>query len=575
MRSLIFDQLSVRSSSQRLANQFVFSKTLNLITAKDNSVGKTTLVKLLYWTFGCEVFFDTTWESIDCESFVKFHIGADNFLVSRYKDQIFFRDCNGESKVYNKITGEYSEQLASILGFNLLLPNRVSGELEAPPPAFYFLPYYIDQKRSWAKALDNFDKLSQYANWQENTLKYHVGLIGEDYFEIEHAILAENEKKGEHNVKITNYEAAVQVVESIVPRNETVIDEKMLTIAVDSLKHKMQTLTSEQESLFVKIAEYTDELTFLEQQKTLSLALVEEISKDYSFSVENVSNDWIECPLCGVIHNNSITSRASILADKNQSQQQIRTIETKISKVTTKLDGLKDRQDILKEEISDLNKQFRLNGGGEDFVGYISGIASNAIQSKVQEKISVEVVEVNSIEKEIKAKKNEQKALMAPKDRKSIYSNFLKYLVRYLEKLDAKNINLSKVKTPMDYSAIQKEGGAAEGSRAMFAYYLAIYSTIKDKPNSSIAPITVDTPNQHEQSHINYSKIVDLIINSISSDDTQLFLCAMENSDIDLIVKKSIVFRLDNNKILVKSMFDVVESEFINERIFYYPQTEK
>ena len=84
MRSLIFDQLSVKSNSQRKANQFKFSTSLNLITADDNSVGKTTLVKLLYWTFGCEVYFDTTWESNDCESFVKFHIEKRNYLVARY-----------------------------------------------------------------------------------------------------------------------------------------------------------------------------------------------------------------------------------------------------------------------------------------------------------------------------------------------------------------------------------------------------------------------------------------------------------------------------------------------------------
>lgn len=367
MKSLIFDQLSVRSTTQKLANQFRFSKTLNLITANDNSVGKTTLVKLLYWTFGCEVFFDTTWESLDCESFVKFHLGNDHFLVSRYKSQIFFRNSLGEAFLFDKITGGYSEMLAKLLNFDLLLPNRDTAQLEVPPPAFYFLPYYIDQKRSWAKALDNFGALGQYAYWQENTLKYHVGLIGEKYFEIEKEIVVENEKKNNHLDKIQKFESAVQIVESIIPRNETIIDENQFSNITENLRQKIRTLSTEQEQLFSSIAEYNDDLAFLEQQKVLSVGIVEELEKDYIFSVENVLGDLIECPLCGVIHDNSITSRASILSDKDHAQQQIQTINLKILKLTEKIDSLKERQQDIQKEISELNTRFRFENDGVDF----------------------------------------------------------------------------------------------------------------------------------------------------------------------------------------------------------------
>lgn len=39
------------------------SPNLNLITANDNSVGKSTLLKLIFWGLGCEPELDTTWNS--------------------------------------------------------------------------------------------------------------------------------------------------------------------------------------------------------------------------------------------------------------------------------------------------------------------------------------------------------------------------------------------------------------------------------------------------------------------------------------------------------------------------------
>lgn len=54
MKNLVFQQLVVISKSKKLGNLFKFNPHLNLITAKNNSFGKSTLAKLLVWTLGCE-----------------------------------------------------------------------------------------------------------------------------------------------------------------------------------------------------------------------------------------------------------------------------------------------------------------------------------------------------------------------------------------------------------------------------------------------------------------------------------------------------------------------------------------
>lgn len=159
MLNLKFKRLLILSNSIKSANQFEFSETLNLITAVDNSVGKSTLVKLLFWGVGCEPTLDTNWDTTDSKTIVEFNVDTNDYIVKRYKNQISLKINNEDFVDYEKITGEYSQKVAEILEFKALLPNRSSGLMETPPPAFYFLPFYIDQKRSWSKAWDNFEKL--------------------------------------------------------------------------------------------------------------------------------------------------------------------------------------------------------------------------------------------------------------------------------------------------------------------------------------------------------------------------------------------------------------------------------
>lgn len=562
MENLIFDQLLVKSNTLESANQFKFSKTLNLITANDNSVGKTTLVKLLYWTFGCDVSFDTTWNNFDCQTVLVFFIGNSKYIISRYNNSFVIKS-GSETFSYSKITGDYSKKIAEILKFNLLLPNRSSSKLEIPPPAYYFLPYYIDQKKSWSKALNNFESLGQYSSWQSNTLKYHVGLITDEYFEIEKEVVTKKIKKNEHAEKIDTYTSTIEIIETLLPKNKTILKEDDLNIQTNELKQEIESLTIKQEELFTKISDYQNEMSFLLQQENITKTIIEELEKDYKFTIENIENDIIECPLCGVQHKNTIIERSSILSDKNNSTQQLETIQSKIASLDSKISNLVNNKKSIVEKINNINREYEsLNSNNTDSIDtYFKQIASNTVQDGVQEKIHDESNEIVTLDESIKEKKKEQNKLLTKEEKKSIYDDFIAYFIDYLSVLEVKNINLAKISKPTDYSVIQKEGGAAEGARAMLAYYMSIYTCIKEKKDMIIAPLTIDTPNQHEQSDLNYSNIVDLILKT-SDSSNQIFLCAMKNKELGKFEEKAKVFDIKKeNKILSKEMFKQVNNE--------------
>jgi predicted metal-dependent TIM-barrel fold hydrolase len=113
----------------------------------------------------------------------------------------------------------------------------------------------------------------------------------------------------------------------------------------------------------------------------------------------------------------------------------------------------------------------------------------------------------------------------------------------------------------MDYNKVVKEGGAADGTRAILAYYLTIYSLIQKFGNEVVAPFVIDTPNQQEQSLSNYDKILDLITNKLSK-DSQIILCSLNTERLKPIKEKAKIIQLTAKKLLDETKYQSLLVEF-------------
>lgn len=384
MKILKFKRLLVLSNSIKSANQFEFSPNLNLITANDNSVGKSTLLKLIFWGLGCEPELDTAWTSQDCKTIVEFQIGEDSFWVQRYKNQIHLKENENAVQEFQKITGEYSKRFSEIVDFKALLPNQSTDVVETPPPAFYFLPFYIDQKRSWGKVWDNFDKLAQYKDWKNTIIKYHVGLLTPKYFEIESEKSDKKLAIKTYESEIVKYDSAIEIVESYIPQKlQTVTNVNALNKITESIKADLKSLQESQEKLLNNMAILNSEKAYLYQQQVLTEKLIFELDKDYKYSVENIEGEEIECPLCGVVHENSILSRTSILTDKAQAENQLNVLLNEIKIVNSKI--AKNEVELIdaRKRIEEINAKYVIEEENEppvDFNQIIESIAGKSIK---------------------------------------------------------------------------------------------------------------------------------------------------------------------------------------------------
>jgi len=553
------------SNSAKSANRFEFSKSLNLITATDNSVGKSTLLKLLFWGLGCEPELDTTWNALDCKTIVDFEIDTKKYRVKRYKNQISLKEGSSTYTDYQKITGEYSIKIAEIVNFKALLPNQKSNILETPPPAFYFLPFYIDQKRSWSKAWDNFENLGQYSSWKSIIIKYHVGLLTPEHFDIESEKSDKKEDQKIFQIDIEKIDTALEVVETFIPSAvNTVTTISAIEKITDSIKEDLKLLQASQEKLLNDLAINSSEKEYLVQQQILTEKLASELDKDYIFSVECIEGEMIECPLCGMIHDNSVVNRASIMTDKIQAENQLNEILQCIKKIENKISINEQELDHVKHQIDSINKKYVIEEGDSSKINFnqiIESIAGKSIKENVIRSKSLKELSITQLDKDIKTLSKKQKELITKISVDKINNSFNTILAKYIKILDAEAVNLSEIDSPLHYNKVIKEGGAAEGVRAILAYYLTIFTMVERFGAEIKSALVIDTPNQQEQSHTNYEKIVNLLTNEFKG-DTQVIMSAMENEHLKPFSDKAKVIILDKNRLLVTEKYDEIKSHF-------------
>jgi len=562
MPNLKYNRLLVLSDTLKAGNQFEFPNKLNLITADDNSVGKSTVVKLIFWVFGCEPYFDSTWEAFDCKVILDFSIDTEDYKIHRYKDIIHFKDSNSDYQKYIKVTGDFSIMLAELFSFKAKLPKRNTEVLETPPPAFYFSPFYIDQKKSWSQAWENFDKLGQYSNWKKVIINYHIGLLTPEHFEIEEDIYKNKELKKTIGDELTKLKTATNVINNYIPKTNATTEIDEFEVMTEEIKIELQELSENQEKVLNKITIDESERTYLQQQAIISENIIKQLDADYTFAVENVHEDKLECPLCGVLHENSVINRASILADKQQAEEQLKDIFKSLNRLERGIQKTNNELEEIRISIQKINEKYISENKNDLNLNQVLDVyASNKIQNKIEKTIEGKIVEENNIDEENDEYKKEQKALLSKEDKENINNYFIDTFSSYISTLDAEGVNLSKIKKPTDHSKVSKEGGAAEGIRGILSYYLTIYLMVHKFGNEVVAPFVIDTPNQHEQSIKNYDNIVEILSNDLPI-DSQLILCAMDNKHIEPFAKNAHVIRLDSKKILQEEMYLELKEKF-------------
>lgn len=563
MSALIFQRLVLISDSKKQANQFEFLKRVNLVTGNDNSIGKSTLVKSLLWSMGCEPQFDEEWKSNDVKTITYFTVNGVKYIISRYKNTILLGKKLGKLRKFTSISGEFAEEFASIVSFNCKLENRQE-ELEQLPPTYYFLPFYIDQLKSWSEPWNSFERLQQFTNFKQPLIKYFCGYLKPEYFEVQEQISEEKSVQKEVKKSIERITNAKEVLaetseSTVIALSKDELEKIQIEIEIELNSHsELQT------QIFEKQTVLRTEIYDLEQQLKLSILAANALEKDYVFAVENVAEDALECPLCGVEHDNSLINRAGLLKDKESLEVQSEVIQKELHIKKVELDDLGLQLNFVESEIDRINKKYLIdeqeNESDTKFNQALSSLAQKNIDTQINMSLQskeLAVASSKSIEKDLKKQRDK---LLTKLEREELNEMFMGNLLENIQTLGAEGINLSKVKSPTDYKKLLG-GGAAEGTRGLLAYQLAVLKQIADVDQCSIAPFIIDTPNQHEQAGHRYENILK-VIKLFIPQSFQIILCGMEHSALDSIRGEAHEIKLNGSRLLDKLHYKELKHEY-------------
>lgn len=561
MAQLRFTQIIIISKENKSSNLFQFSPTKNLITADDNSCGKSTLIKSILWTFGCEPIFNDDWKSQNTSCLLNFEIDGKFHQIYRENNSIYYTSGNKKLQ-FSRITGDYAKFFGELVGFTPLLINR-AGETATPPPAFYFLPFYINQDTGWIDTWNGFDNLAQFSSWKSDLVKFFAGYTTPEYFQLEEKIVQLKKGEEQSKDKIKQLNDIETIIQENSPSHNFSFDESEFTDIENELQQLDELL--QQEAEWAKqLSKYNSNNYFLKNQSEYIEQAILSLEEDYLFATEYLENE-VKCPTCGIFHNNSIFNRASILADKQKMIKEKSHLDNMIAQQQIEIQAINSKSKEIRDKIKYIHIKYQLQN--ESFDNYLIGMTPRLINKSFL-KIKMQENNIIADNKKNQYELKNKKESIVKNRRKSIDGYFYEIMHQIKNDLNIHSLNLETVKTPLNYNKLSKSGGgSADKTRVILAYRLAIYKLIDHLQSTTIAPLLIDTPNQHEQDKSNYNSIINYLSEKINN-NLQIFLCAMPNEILDNYKKSAHIIHLDKNKILSENDYtkhNQIINEFLND----------
>jgi hypothetical protein len=546
MKRLRFESLELLSLRERKARKIEFHPLMTVITGT-NDVGKSSVIKSLYWAFGASpAIIHPTWSAANVKAMVTFTVDGVRYRILRDNGVIGIFEGDGRmALVTNQITKELAPYLAGLLDFQLVLTNR-QGAPEIPPPAYAFLPFFIDQDSGWTKPLDSFDSLFQYADFRKPLLEFHTGILPNEYYQLE----AERRRLQIEQRALESDRRAIQkAVERF--KLEVKFDGLELSIegheqAIEQLLLRIQPVRELRQERARQLAASQDERLLIQQQLQIVRASIVELERDATFAGE--LPEEVLCPTCGTHHHNDFANRYGIVQDREACFEFFSHARARVTDLTSR--AVKAEMDLRQADktIAEIQASIAMKRGDISLFEVIESrgrrIASDMFDGQIYElnsQIGQILADINDIAANIDKLKDKSR-------RDTILRFYSELIIRYLKRLDVTNFSSDEVsKIP---AKIRETG--SDLPRAILAYFLAITQTISKYSSSVFAPIVIDSPNQQDQDDTNVAKMIDLII-SERPDQAQVILGTVslhgrkvdDGKIIDLTEKKSVLKATD------------------------------
>ncbi|WP_424768330.1 hypothetical protein [Paenibacillus sp. sgz302251] len=503
---LMIRKIIIISKTEESSIEVAFTKGLNIIIGK-NKTGKSSLIKTIFYSLGCELKFDDDWEKLNKRSIISFSIGDSFFLVERV-DSIYTlfsssEDLNLVSYIGTYTYSEFSAKFLELFDIHVgwIIKN---GDDKPVAPPYIFSFQYIDQDKGWHSIAKSFEKLSYVSNWEKQIIKYIVGYQNEEYFKLRKVL----EK---YRILIKDIELRIKTVEEFVMniltkerrKNSNVQDTSILDSDFEKSKIILEQLTSlEKERL--SISNQISQLQNEEYERKLVINALnkysEEIVADHTFASSLDEN--ITCPFCGVVHSNELVEKSELIKDVQTATNILTSAIYDLEKLQGEIKVYQKKSIEIESDYISMNQELQLLEEKTNAIDTIKNQGKNDL--------------INTSRSEIEDIKNERDGYLGIREstqnsikdiesatRRNKISKDIKVLMgSLLERLELSGTNVKL----NSFLPVLKHTGS-ELPRVIYAYYISLYLYNLNRLDNPFKLFVVDTPNQQGQDDENLNNI--------------------------------------------------------------------
>lgn len=526
MKEMYFDNILIADIVEKTAHFHKFEKGFNVVTSQDNHVGKSSLLKSLYFAMGAEVDFDNVWNKNTKLYVVEFYIDEIKFSVARWQKAFaLFRET--ELILTTKsVSRDLARKFEKIFSFAIYMANKKTNKIELAPPAFTFMPYYIDQDRGWSGLYESFSNIDQYKKSDRiKSLYYHLGIYTRSTVEL----MAKRDtlkdkieqlKSEEEKSRIT-IESLYAEIQNLFPADSIEELERNLIIP----KERISLLVS-------RIGETRNKIQSLETalyQHEHQLEVIQEYRKIKDGVSVREDRDKIHiCPKCGYSFDEEIYSIVRSNYNLQNEDYMYKQIEQIISSIASELEKYKESYVSLMDELKQQEQAY-----DEKQDSYEVYLRQRGLQDSVRhftEQLGENVYEQEEHGSEIKEIDKELRKLP---NKKEVEENYIENVRLNIIKLDAWNSAYEgniKLLKPI------KAQGTLE-NKIILAQMIGLFQTMQYfRTNTILFPFVVDSPRAKEASHTSSKDILKLIFEMDNL--PQVILATMDYSDFENEMKR-------------------------------------
>ena len=542
MSNMFFKSILIADIQNHTARFVPLKKGLNVITSTENHVGKSSVIKSLYDTLGAEVHFDARWGKDTKLTVVTIDVDGIEYRVVRFiKTFAILRDSE-LVLLSDSVTKNLAPKLAEIFNFSVYLAEKSGNKkVVQAPPAFTFMPYYIDQDKGWNELYDSFERMDQFAKPERaKSLYFHLGLYTKARIELQAKkdrlmddikALQEREQR-----LIIMIKALTEELNNIIPADNE-----------EELEQHLATPKKEIEELVQAIGQTRNKIQELNtalQQHEKQLEIIRQFQQiQISGKAEKKARHV--CPKCGYEFDDELYA----LVKNNYNQSNAEYLRAQIELIVNHIRSeLKEQEERYIQLMSKLKVQEKVYDEPQDaYDAYLRHRGLKDTVRKYFKELAQNRIKQSDCEDEIKDINKELQDIPDKKEIEQIYISFVKQNIIALSAWTQEYEGKIKLLTALN----------AQGSllpKIILSQYNGLFQTMA-RMNSSVMrfPFVVDSPREKESS-VNSSKEILNMIAKIAS-LPQIILATVDYDTFDIEDGGNV------NKIYLNEQFNVLNPE--------------